>query len=194
MQPALVKVTPSYQDMEEYGLGKGWCVVVASARKGDGPSLSVRGASFMKPTRAEAITAAVADVRNTRKQCTCIVPHLTLDECRRAKRAAKNGRQGCIYHRYVDVSGARSHEVVVYPLTFGNTRLCFGEADVVRDGRLREGAIDKSFVYEAGKCELALQAARAWDGTGDPLDGWFRCYHDGRRRLDGDPMKESVRL
>lgn len=39
----------------------------------------------------------------------------------------------------------------------------------------------------------ALRALNRWDGTGEP-DGWHRHPTSGRRREDGDPMKQYTLL
>jgi len=49
---------------------------------------------------------------------------------------------------------------------------------------------DHVFDYDAD--ETAWQAILAWDGNGDPLDGWFRHVQSGRNRPGGDPAKEYV--
>jgi hypothetical protein len=72
-------------------------------------------------------------------------------------------------------------EIVVYPMTYGKARLCYSEG----------GTIVNAFCY--AKPDRAIEAAKAWDGEGDPLDGWHRNPFTGRRREDGDPNKEYVR-
>lgn len=49
-----------------------------------------------------------------------------------------------------------------------------------------------SDAYQYQSREAALEALRTWDGTEEP-PGWYRHYHTGRRRPDGDPAKEFVR-
>lgn len=51
--------------------------------------------------------------------------------------------------------------------------------------------------YDDGWCyhnlASALTALDAWDGSGEPT-GWHRHPPSGRRRENGDPAKEIVRL
>lgn len=92
-------------------------------------------------------------------------------------------RSGALYWRAVD----EHHEVVVYPMTFGKARLCFG----TRATDFDDGCIENGYCYESPT--LAICAAIAWNGEGDPIDGWHRNPFDGRRRENGDPNKETVR-
>lgn len=50
--------------------------------------------------------------------------------------------------------------------------------------------------YDDGWCypdrELALVAAIAWDGKGDPMDGWIKHIRSNRCRVNGDPARESI--
>lgn len=71
-------------------------------------------------------------------------------------------------------------EIVVYPMTFGKARLCLGHHDGL--------SIIDAWCYEDPW--LAITAATIWTGEGDPLDGWHRNPHTGRRRPGGDPSKE----
>lgn len=86
-------------------------------------------------------------------------------------------REGSIYWRALD----DKREITVYPMSFGKARVCLGYRGDVG--------------YEKGYCYAsptrALEAAEQWDGEGDPLDGWHRSTHDGRRREGGDPQKET---
>lgn len=75
-------------------------------------------------------------------------------------------------------------EVVVYPMTYGKARLSVGDQGP-------SGCMDNGYCYSDPKA--AIEAAKVWDGEGDPLDGWFRNPYDGRRRENGDPMREEVR-
>jgi hypothetical protein len=88
--------------------------------------------------------------------------------------------RGALYHRYFD-DGLT--EVAVYPMTFGKARVCVG---LVGDGMFTDG-----WCYE--RAGMAIEAAKAWDGEGDPPDGWHRQLSTGRRRTDGDPEQEYVR-
>ncbi len=87
---------------------------------------------------------------------------------------------GALYHRVVE----DGYQIVVYPMTFGKARLCYcapGEyADII-----------DAFCYATHA--RAIEAAEAWTGDGDPLDGWHRNPLTGRRRTDGDPATEHVR-
>lgn len=60
-------------------------VAVVAASHGN----PIRALSKPSRTRGEAIRDAVADFRRSKRECTCPFPHLTLGECRRARRAAK---------------------------------------------------------------------------------------------------------
>jgi hypothetical protein len=75
------------------------------------------------------------------------------------------------------------YEITVYRM-LTNTRVCFGEQG-------EWGGIINAYCYR--DLSRALEAAAVWDGTGDPLDGWHRNPHTGRRREDGDPSKEYWR-
>lgn len=94
-----------------------------------------------------------------------------------------NERPGSLYWRAVD----EHHEIVIYPMTFGKVRLCFGTRATAFD----DGNIEKGYCYE--NPGTAVSAAVMWDGEGDPLDGWHREVFSGRRRENGDPNKETVR-
>ena len=72
------------------------------------------------------------------------------------------------------------HLIVVYPMTFGKARLCYGTEEFIENG----------FCY--ADPARAIEAAKVWSGEGDPLDGWHRNPFDGRRREGGDPAKETV--
>lgn len=74
------------------------------------------------------------------------------------------------------------HEVIVYPI-FGGAQVSYG--------RLDSQTIDSTYHYSSRT--LAIVAAQLWNGEGDPIDGWFRHVHSGRRREHGDPQKETVR-
>lgn len=74
--------------------------------------------------------------------------------------------------------------IVVYPMTFGKARLCLCAPDAY-------ASIVDAWCYPTHK--QAIEAAQAWDGEGDPLDGWTRNPASGRRRPDGDPDKEHRR-
>lgn len=169
-KPARITIVLSVSD----GTDDYTCYVLSDV----GPA-PVRGAAFQRG-RWAAIMAARRSVTETRRQCRCLAPHLTQDECRRTKRAQKNEhRPDCLYWRALD----EDTEVIVYPMTFGKARLCYGE-------RGEWGCMESGWCYESPL--RALEAARAWDGKGDPLDGWHRHVQSGRRREGGDPAKEYV--
>jgi hypothetical protein len=88
-------------------------------------------------------------------------------------------RPSALYWRPLD----DEREVVVYRMGY-NWRVCLGERGTF-------GFIENGYCYKDP--ELALRAAAAWSGEGDPLDGWHRNPFDGRRRPDGDRAREVVR-
>lgn len=53
--------------------------------------------------------------------------------------------------------------------------------------------IENGWCYARDRFGIAWAALLAWDGEGDPPDGWHRNPFDGRRRVDGDPTREEVR-
>ena len=85
---------------------------------------------------------------------------------------------GALYRRELD----DGFEVTVWAMTYGKGRLCYGRQE--------------SMTYEDAYCypshNKAIEAAKVWDGEGDPPDGWTRHPMSGRRREDGDPEKETV--
>lgn len=93
------------------------------------------------------------------------------------KPKANDVRSGALYWRALP----DGYEITVYPMTFGKARLCYGP----------QGGIGYENAYCYASHERALEAAAVWDGEGDPLDGWHRNPITGRRREDGDPMKEA---
>jgi len=88
-------------------------------------------------------------------------------------------RPEAVYWRPLD----DAYEVCVYCMAFG-WRVCYSERGLW-------GGILNAYCYQDS--ELALRAAAEWSGQGDPLDGWHRNVHSGRRREDGDPTREVVR-
>lgn len=62
------------------------------------------------------------------------------------------------------------------------TRVCIGPAKMEY--------LDDVWCYH--RAEDALAAAEAWNGEGDPPDGWHRHPMSGRRRPNGDPAREYV--
>lgn len=82
-----------------------------------------------------------------------------------------------LFCRFID----DDREIVVSPMTFGKARLCIGDRYAI--------GFDDGYCYADPK--LAIVAALAWSGEGDPLDGWHRHLGTGRRRKDGDPKQET---
>jgi len=76
------------------------------------------------------------------------------------------------------------HDVTVYRMALGRARICLGWVD-------DEVNVLDAYCYDDPA--LACVAAERWSGEGDPIDGWTRHINSGRRRIDGDPNKESVR-
>lgn len=70
----------------------------------------------------------------------------------------------------------------VYPLLFGAARLCIGD-------RIHNGVLDDEWRYET--VQEAIAAMNQWDGVGEP-EGWLRHPSSGRRRMNGDPMREYI--
>lgn len=83
---------------------------------------------------------------------------------------------GALYYRALSSGLA----ITVWPMMWGQTYVVLGD-DVVRHS-----------VYAYFGRQRALEAARAWSGEGDPLDGWHRHLQTGRRREGGDPSKEII--
>jgi hypothetical protein len=88
-------------------------------------------------------------------------------------------RPEAIYWRAIN----EDYEICVYPMGL-NTRVCLSE-------RGKWGGILDAWCYRDPA--RAMEAAAAWSGTGDPLDGWHRNPITGRRREDGDPAREYHR-
>jgi hypothetical protein len=86
-------------------------------------------------------------------------------------------REGCIYEREL----GDGRELTVRPMIF-TTRLSIGPAG--------EEYLDDGWCYEDP--QAAVEAAKTWDGEGDPPVGWHRHVTSGRRRPGGDPTKEYV--
>jgi len=75
-------------------------------------------------------------------------------------------------------------EVVVEPLIWGQSRLCVGDA----------GKASYRDVWDYQSPIRAVQAAMIWDPFEDKEpEGWHRHVGSGRRRIDGDPNRETVR-
>lgn len=89
-----------------------------------------------------------------------------------------SARLGSLHTRVLE----DGRELTVYPMTFGKARLCIGPAG--------EPFYDDGWCY--ADPAVAIEAAKTWDGEGDPPAGWHRQLSTGRRRTDGDPAKEYV--
>lgn len=97
----------------------------------------------------------------------------------------RRGLSGAVFWR-LDGHG---REITVYPMTFGNARLCISEAgdDAILDG----------FCYQSDAngdgLTKAIRGGAEWDGEGnDPPGGWYRNPQTGRRRPGGDRSKETI--
>lgn len=60
-------------------------------------------------------------------------------------------------------------------------------------GTAGDQVFDDQWNYQFEQASAGWRAALGWDGEGEP-EGWYRHPHSGRRRPDGDPAKEFVRL
>lgn len=70
--------------------------------------------------------------------------------------------------------------VWVFPMMY-NARIGVGLGSM--------GTLDDGWCYES--VEVAIRAAQAWEGEGEP-EGWHRHPGSGRRRPGGDPAQEFV--
>ncbi len=71
--------------------------------------------------------------------------------------------------------------IVVEPLLFARGRIELSDGDGYNRG------------WDYPDLKEAIAAAEAWDGEGDPADGWVRMIQEGRiprRRPDGKPESE----
>lgn len=73
-------------------------------------------------------------------------------------------------------------EISVMLMVF-NFRVCIGDGLCYDDGWCYPHSLGRDFV---------LEAADSWNGIGDPPDGWIKQLSTGRRRENGDPMREYV--
>lgn len=75
----------------------------------------------------------------------------------------------------------RQISVLLMIFTF---RICIGDP---------EGDYEDGWCYphDLGMREV-LEIADSWNGIGDPPDGWVKHLGSGRRRRNGDPMREYV--
>lgn len=75
---------------------------------------------------------------------------------------------------------ASGWEITLYPILFGNTRLCVGEPGA--------GTFERGWCFAAEHAAGALSCARTWDGVGDEPPGpWHRdLQRNVRRELSGD--------
>lgn len=87
-------------------------------------------------------------------------------------------RLGALYTRELD----DGREIVVYQMLF-TARVCIGPAGAPH--------YDDAWCYDTAA--QAIEAAKIWDGEGDPPVGWHRHIASGRRRPNGDPEKEFKR-
>jgi len=87
---------------------------------------------------------------------------------------------GCLARRMLP----DGRELCVVPLLFGRARLTLGPP--VQEGWWAQG-------WEFPDPTRAVAAMLAFDGRGDPADGWTRHLPSHRRRPDGDPSREEVR-
>lgn len=81
-----------------------------------------------------------------------------------------------LYERDLD----DGREITVHLMLF-TTRICIGPKG--------EG-YDRGWCYPDAR--VAIAAAMAWDGEGDPPDGWIKEVGTERRRVDGDPAQEYI--
>lgn len=66
---------------------------------------------------------------------------------------------------------------------------------VVNEADLPDAVVQRAIKTHSVRlgCPFVIAAAKAWDGTGDPPDGWIKQQlSTGRRRTNGDPAKEFV--
>ena len=84
----------------------------------------------------------------------------------------------CLFHKLIDDGEV---EITVMRMIF-NTRICIGPTGA--------GYYDDGWCYPDQ--QTAIEAAKAWDGEGDPPEGWIKQVSTGRRRKDGDPDQEYV--
>lgn len=81
-----------------------------------------------------------------------------------------NPRPGSLYYRPLP----DGYEIVVYPLTFGEARLCYSRQH-------DDDTLDTFYYHDRSR---AIAAAREWTGKGDPKDdGWYRHLNTDRRRV-----------
>lgn len=88
-------------------------------------------------------------------------------------------REGALYHRNLP----DGRDITLYKHHAWQYALCVGKQS--------SGEIDQSFYYRSR--DVALAAAKQWQGDGDAPIGWFRHPNSGRRREDGDPSTETYR-
>lgn len=79
-------------------------------------------------------------------------------------------------------------EITLYPMMFGNTRLCIGEPG--------DDWLLHAWCFAAEHLEAAIECAQTWDGVGDKPPGpWHRDVHTGERRAlsaSGEVLREWV--
>jgi hypothetical protein len=73
--------------------------------------------------------------------------------------------------------------ITVMLMLFGY-RICIGDGLLFfTDGWCYPLDLGQAFV---------MAAAKAWDGNGDPPDGWIKQLSTGRLRAGGDPARETI--
>ncbi len=92
------------------------------------------------------------------------------------------GTYGTQHLGYRDVEGDKT--VFLLPMTYGKVRLAIGPTN--------EGFLDDGYCYESPRLLQAVLAFATWDGNGDPIDGWHRHLKTGRRRPEGEAIREYV--
>ncbi|WP_217924850.1 hypothetical protein [Miltoncostaea oceani] len=70
-------------------------------------------------------------------------------------------------------------EISLYPMLFGNVRLCVGAAGA--------STYDRAWCYRDHAAPGAFEAAETWDGSGLPPGSWYRDLSTGETRDDGAP-------
>lgn len=98
----------------------------------------------------------------------------------------RSGIAGAVFWRLTE----DGYEITVYPMTFGNARICISESG--------SDAMLDAWCYQSDRSgdglSKAVRGASEWDGKGnDPPGGWYRNPQTGRRREGGDATKELVR-
>lgn len=107
---------------------------------------------------------------------------VTADELVRAEMLGRVAvMQGADYLHVRPLGDGRA--VFLLPRLFGNLRVAIGDVGSIY--------LDDGWCYQAEQSDAAWRAALGWDGDGEP-EGWYRHPDTGRRRPDGDPLREFV--